>query len=511
MKKFKISIRLFIITFIMLLFINCSVFATTGKSTGDTVRIRQSPSTDAEVIDLLALDETVEILGTEGDWYKVSFKGNTGYVSKSFISTSGNTETNVDENTNETNSNENNNTQNSNQQNTEANSNEANNNVTNNNGTSNDGVDNNEANSNEADSSQSADNLSNASDNSSNVTNTIPTRKIYKLAEDSQVNILPLISSEAIGDVKEGDSVTLIGCAGVWAYVKSGDVKGWLKLDKLSTEGVQEVTDNEMSEDDKDTTDSTKNTEKENLDDELVVKVDAKTMYTSAVAVNLRSQANTSSNVVDSLGINAQVTVVGEINEWYKVEENGYTGYIRKDLLSNDKTEVTSRDNAFDRSAESSATVVADTVEQNTTVNTNTEVISENSASDEVPVSSSGVSGNDIVAYAQQFVGCSYVYGAAGPYSFDCSGLTMYVYQHFGYSLSHSSKVQATQGVAVTGDLQPGDILVFSNDGRTVGHVGIYIGNDKFIHASDSTTGVIISNLSDRWNISKYWGARRIL
>ena len=68
----------------------------------------------------------------------------------------------------------------------------------------------------------------------------------------------------------------------------------------------------------------------------------------------------------------------------------------------------------------------------------------------------------------------------------------MYVYQHFGYSLSHSSKVQATQGVAVTGDLQPGDILVFSNDGRTVGHVGIYIGNDKFVHASDSTTGVII-------------------
>ena len=87
----------------------------------------------------------------------------------------------------------------------------------------------------------------------------------------------------------------------------------------------------------------------------------------------------------------------------------------------------------------------------------------------------------------------------------------MYVYKHFGYSLSHSSRVQATQGKAVTGELQPGDILVFTNGGSTVGHVGIYIGNDKFIHASDSTTGVIISNLSARWNKSKYVGARRIL
>ena len=87
----------------------------------------------------------------------------------------------------------------------------------------------------------------------------------------------------------------------------------------------------------------------------------------------------------------------------------------------------------------------------------------------------------------------------------------MYVYKHFGYSLSHSSRVQATQGVKVTGELQPGDILVFSNDGKQVGHVGLYIGNDKFIHASDSTTGVIISNLHDSWNIKKYWGARRIL
>ena len=121
------------------------------------------------------------------------------------------------------------------------------------------------------------------------------------------------------------------------------------------------------------------------------------------------------------------------------------------------------------------------------------------------------VTGADVAAYAKQFLGCKYVYAAAGPSSFDCSGLTMYVYKHFGYNLSHSSKVQATQGVKVTGELQPGDILVFSNDGKQVGHVGLYLGNDKFIHASDYSTGVIISNLHDSWNINKYWGARRII
>ena len=238
-------------------------------------------------------------------------------------------------------------------------------------------------------------------------------------------------------------------------------------------------------------------------------------MYASSAGINVRSQSNTNSDAVDSLAQNAEVKVIGEENGWYKVEVNGKTGFIRKDLLSDKKVEVTSRSNELDR-----AGAVQNNV-QNTAqneVNNQTENVSNNgqqqvnNVQNSVPTSSSGVTGNDIVAYAQQFLGCRYVYGAAGPSSFDCSGLTMYVYKHFGYSLSHSSRVQATQGVPVDiNNLQPGDILVFSNDGKNVGHVGIYIGNDKFIHASDSSTGVIISNLHDRWNISKYVGARRIL
>lgn len=492
MKKIIFSIRLFVIAIVALLLAQVPSLAATGKSTADFVRLRQKPSTDSEVINVLAVDDVVEILGKEGDWYKVTFKGNTGYVSQSFISTN----ENVDNNKSEDNSqkSENNDSKNTNNENKTDSKKQEESNVTEN---------------------QKANNTS--------------TNKVYNMAENTQVNILPVVTSEIIGEVKKDESVTLIINAGLWVYIKSNNVSGWIRIDKLSTENInvdnsassennneenKEENKAENQEENKENNENnqpaentesseTKNQENSNENNTQATNFTAKTMYSASTAINVRSASNTDSTVVDSIGINAEVKVVGEENDWYKVEVNGRSGYIRKDLLSDNKTEVTSRNNDLDRAAAKQAATTEQASEPAKTSTNNTNTSSTKS--------SSGVTGEDIVAYAKQFLGCKYVYGAAGPSSFDCSGLTMYVYKHFGYSLSHSSKVQATQGVAVSGDLQPGDILVFSNDGKTVGHVGIYIGNDKFIHASDSTTGVIISNLHDRWNISKYWGARRIL
>ena len=101
MNKIKISIRLFIITIGLLLFIQIPALAATGKSTGSCVRIRKTPSTDAEVLEVLATGDEVQILGKEGEWYKISAKGFTGYVSQSFIST--NDTVNETENKNESN------------------------------------------------------------------------------------------------------------------------------------------------------------------------------------------------------------------------------------------------------------------------------------------------------------------------------------------------------------------------------------------------------------------------
>lgn len=484
MKKIEISIgslvkAIIVIIIGLLLLMQTPTFATTGKSTSAAVRIRQTPTTETDdnVIGTLAVDDVVEILGQEGNWYKIKFEGTIGYVSQAFIST-----------------NDKDNTQTSNEKNTEINKNEEVNNNP-------DEINENAGNSNVSESVQ---------DNNETNTQITSVTKVYKMADDSKMRILPIVTAEEIGNVKKDESVSLIINAGLWAYIKTPSVSGWVRIDKISAEDVV-VSDNKDNENKEENTNAEekeeeKSTTPEDNKQSQTVTIESKKMYANSAAINVRSEANTSSDVVDSIGLNTEVTAVGEENGWYKVQVNGSTGFIRKDLLSAEKTEVTSRNNELDRANAAQNNAQTSTSNQQAQV---TEQPAASSAS--VPVSSSGVSGNDIAAYAQQFVGCSYVYGAAGPNSFDCSGLTMYVYQHFGYSLSHSSKVQATQGVAVSGELQPGDILVFSNDGKQVGHVGIYIGNDKFVHASDSSTGVIISNLHDRWNINKYWGARRII
>lgn len=506
MKKMKKSVKILIITIIALLITGATVFAATiGKSTSSYVRIRQQATVESEILDVLMEGDQVEILGESGDWYKVSAKGHKGYVSKAFITKNGNSDNNVNKNDN--NSQENQGNQN---QTTE------NNNSTNENATQKATV----------------------------------TTKIYKVAEKTNVYILPILSSDVIGSVNAGEGLDLLCSAGLWGYIKTDKVKGWVRIDKLNAEEITVVTEttektaeetkqqennnqenkqqeNNNQENKQQESNNQENKQPENNNQENnqpennnqqannnETPINEKTMYVCVEAINVRAEANTTSEVISGAALNTSFTVVAESNGWYKVKVNGNNyGYIRKDLLSDNKTEETSRGGEVDRtnannqSNQNSQSSVVVTTSANTVTNA-AAVQQTNTAPAK---SASGVTGADVAEYAKKFLNCRYVYGAAGPSSFDCSGLTMYVYKHFGYSLSHSSKVQATQGVKVTGELQPGDILVFSNDGKQVGHVGLYLGNDKFIHASDSTTGVIISNLHDSWNIKKYWGARRII
>ena len=104
-----------------------------------------------------------------------------------------------------------------------------------------------------------------------------------------------------------------------------------------------------------------------------------------------------------------------------------------------------------------------------------------------------------VVALASSKLGKRYVWGATGPYSFDCSGLTMYVYKHaLGVNLPHYSVSQLYYGKTVsTKKLQKGDLLFFGSK-RAPSHVGIYVGGNKFVHASSPTVGVIKSTVSTR-------------
>ena len=111
-----------------------------------------------------------------------------------------------------------------------------------------------------------------------------------------------------------------------------------------------------------------------------------------------------------------------------------------------------------------------------------------------------------VVGIAMRYLGTPYVWGGSSPAGFDCSGFVAYVYSQVGVSLPHYTGAQWNMGVPVSrSDLQPGDLVFF--DG--LGHVGIYIGGNSFIHAPHTGDVVRISSISG-WYADTYVGARRI-
>jgi cell wall-associated NlpC family hydrolase len=115
--------------------------------------------------------------------------------------------------------------------------------------------------------------------------------------------------------------------------------------------------------------------------------------------------------------------------------------------------------------------------------------------------------GVKVVQYAKKMVGVPYVYGGSTPRGFDCSGFTSYVYRHFGLSIARTSYAQFREGMRVARkSLKPGDLVFFHG----VGHVGIYVGNGRFIHAPHSGTRVRIESMRG-WYSGRYDGARRLI
>ena len=123
----------------------------------------------------------------------------------------------------------------------------------------------------------------------------------------------------------------------------------------------------------------------------------------------------------------------------------------------------------------------------------------------------SSTSNNDVIQLAMSLKGSRYIAGGSSRGGFDCSGFTTYVYNNFGIKLPRTSASQATAGKHVEKkDLKEGDLVLFATRRSTVSHVGIYIGNGKFIHAANSKKGVTVDSLNSGYYQSTYVGARRI-
>lgn len=118
--------------------------------------------------------------------------------------------------------------------------------------------------------------------------------------------------------------------------------------------------------------------------------------------------------------------------------------------------------------------------------------------------------GPAVVAFAKQFLGTPYVWAGNSASGFDCSGFTHYVYNNFGISLPRAADGQYNAGPRVS-ELQLGDLVFFSTYEAGPSHVGIYIGDNQFIHSSSGTGDVTITSLSASFYSERYLGACRVL
>lgn len=420
--------------------------ATSAKVVADTLNLRSEPSTSSSVIKLLNENDKIEIISSEGDWYKVKHENNEGYVAKEYVKVE--EESNIPEEPDNT--------------------------------------------------------TTTGTDTTQQPSANVEPNTTIKLEKDSIIRILPLINSKDIGTANAEEEITVITTANNWMFIQTNEISGWIVKD--ATIG-QSIKNEETKQDEPQNTEKEENTENSNAPEENEENntentssngtnyEQAVTKYVNASSVYLRSEASTSSEIVTSLIRNTDVKVTGEKDDWYKVEFNNFKGYIYKELLSDSKTETTNRSSS-NRDKE---------------VENTPETISEET----VETVSSNETGLEIVEYAKQYLNCPYVYGATGSQSFDCSGFTMYVYKHFGYSLSHSATAQSKVGTYVAKeDLQPGD-LVFFLDYETmdgIGHCGIYIGDGNFIHASSGSGYCVkISTLLSGSYNNRYATARRLI
>lgn len=451
MKKTQAIVYIILILIISTIVLTNKAEATTGKVTAETLNLRSEPSTSSSIITLLNADEELEIISEEGNWYKVKYGSNEGYVSKDYIELNGSLE--------------------------------------------------------EAPTSTSTNTETTSNETSPTETsNNIQVGVTAKLDKDATIKILPLINSNTLGTISSGEEVTIISKTNKWLFIQTNEISGWIVNTTITNETTNqnpttpEDTNEkpetpEMPEDEQNDTPNIE--EPENSGDTIYSSTVTK--YINASSVYVRKGPSTSDDIITTLIKNTDVTVTGENGDWYKVEYGSYTGYIYKELLSDSKQETTNRS-----SSEIDRTTITSEKSETEASNTNLE-----------NPSSTETLGAEISSYAKQYLNCPYVYGGSGPSTFDCSGFTMYVYNHFGYSLSHSAIAQSKCGTYVEKEnLQPGDLVFFLewDTMDEIGHCGIYIGDGNFIHASSGTGYCVkISTLLSGSYATRYATARRLI
>ncbi|MEG0050649.1 MAG: SH3 domain-containing C40 family peptidase [Terrisporobacter sp.] len=194
-------------------------------------------------------------------------------------------------------------------------------------------------------------------------------------------------------------------------------------------------------------------------------------MMTNVDNLNIRSGPSTKDEIISIISKGSEVEVLSESGGWSKIKYNKI-GYVYSKYLSNKTTDIGSI--------------------------------------------TTSISAEKILAYAKTLIGKPYVWADEGPNSFDCSGFTWYVFKNiFKISLPRASAEQGTYGIYVERkSLKPADLVFFDTVGvydKKITHVGIYMGDNKFIHASSGQGKVVISDLTSTYYSKAFVNGRRVL
>ncbi|OYT75638.1 MAG: hypothetical protein CFK49_02080 [Armatimonadetes bacterium JP3_11] len=212
--------------------------------------------------------------------------------------------------------------------------------------------------------------------------------------------------------------------------------------------------------------------------------------------INIRSTPSTDAKRITIVDRWTKVQVLGRQGEWSRIQlPNGRIGWVLSRYLSPTKPPQTKQ--------------LANASSQKRT--SSSKPASKRSPSARADTLASTGETSQAVRHALSYLGARYRYGGSSSRGFDCSGFTAYIYRRHGINLPHNSSAQYRVGKPVSrSELRPGDLVFFRTRGSRISHVGIYIGDGKFVHASSARGRVRIDTLNSGYYKQRYVGARRI-
>lgn len=259
--------------------------------------IRDNPSKDAKTLDSLLNGASVEVIGEEGNYYKVKYQDITGYVTKAYLKVDGEVPKTEEKKTEE---------KKEEQKQPETKT---------------------EEKKEETKPENKVENTTTETNTTSTTTTTTETKTTSsfkaKLLDKAKVYALPLVNTSKLGEIEKDKEVTVISKTGNWCYIQSDSISGWIftsRVEKVDT--------------------PVENKEEKKTEEKKEEKTSSnKKMYVAFEYCNVRESATTDSAKVTSATHNTEVEILGKEGEWYKVNVNDKTGYIREDQLSENKTE----------------------------------------------------------------------------------------------------------------------------------------------------------------------------